>query len=93
MPESKTFSLVIPPEPSSKSQNLESQIQQIIAQKGPFRHVTESSLLADINGNSSAIKATQLSDEDAAPADEDETPQKRTERLWERRIQMLERLG
>ncbi|KIW71787.1 hypothetical protein PV04_00023 [Phialophora macrospora] len=93
MAESNTISLVIPPEPSSKSQALESQIQQIIAQKGHFRHVTERSLLAEIHGKDVAADATQDGPEEEIPADDDETPQKRTERLWERRNQMLERLG
>jgi hypothetical protein len=93
MAESNTISLVIPPEPSSKSQALESQIQQIIAQKGHFRHVTERSLLAEIHGKDIAPDATQDGPEEESLAEDDETPQKRTERLWERRNQMLERLG
>ncbi|ETI26676.1 hypothetical protein G647_10336 [Cladophialophora carrionii CBS 160.54] len=93
MAESNTISLVIPPEPSSKSQALESQIQQIIAQKGHFRHVTERSLLAEIHGKATAPDVAQERPEEELAADDDETPQKRTERLWERRNQMLERLG
>ena len=92
MPESKTISLVIPPESSRKSQTLESQIQQIISQKGPFRHVTESSVQAEIHGKAAATGAAQDAPDDAPQVEDGETPQKRTERLWERRNQMLERL-
>ncbi|EXJ65565.1 hypothetical protein A1O7_01906 [Cladophialophora yegresii CBS 114405] len=93
MAESNTISLVIPQEPSAKSHGLESQIQQIIAQKGHFRHVTERSLLAEIHGKAAAPDVAQERPEEELPADDDETPQKRTERLWERRNHMLERLG
>ena len=93
MPDSDTISLVIPPEPSPKSQTLESQIQQIISQRGHFRHVTERSLLAEIHGKAAASDATQAGHDSETQAEEDDTPQKRTERLWERRNQMLERLG
>ncbi len=93
MPESNTFSLVIPQEPLSKSQTLESQIQRIISQKGHFRHVTERSLLAEIHGKASAPDTTQVGQEEEPQAEGDDTPQKRTERLWERRNQMLERLA
>jgi hypothetical protein len=93
MPESSTISLVIPPEPSPKSHNLESRIQQTISQKGHFRHVTERSLHAEIHGKASVLDTAQVADEDATQADEEDTPQKRTERLWERRKQMLECLG
>lgn len=91
MPDSNTISLVIPQEPPSKAQNLESQIQQIISQKGHFRHVTESSLLAESHGKATARDTTQI-DLVETQVEEDDTPQKRTERLWERKAQMLERL-
>jgi hypothetical protein len=93
MPDSRTISLVIPPEPPSKSRSLEAQIQQIISQKGPFRHVTESSLLAEIHGKTSVPDTTEVDQGNLQPDEEDESPQKQTERLWERRNQMLERLG
>ena len=93
MPEPNTISLVIPSGPSSKIQSLESQIQQIISQKGHFRHVTERSLFAEIHGKASAPDTNQVGQEEEPQADEDDTPQKRTERLWERRNKMLERLG
>lgn len=92
MPESNTISLLIPPEPSSNSQNLQSQIQQIIAQKGHFRHVTQRSLLAEIQGKAPTSDTSQASQDDDPRAEEDETPQKRQERLWKRRDEMLERL-
>lgn len=92
MPESNTISLLIPPEPSSQSQNLQSQIQQIITQKGPFRNVTERSLLADIQGKAPTSDETLSGHQDDETAEEDDSPQKRQERLWKKREEMLERL-
>jgi hypothetical protein len=95
MPESKTISLLVPPESSSQQQSLQAQIQQIVSQKGHFRHVTEQSLRAEIQGKKSAhdplITGSPPTLEQEEP-DEDETPQKRQERLWKRRDEMLERL-
>ncbi|KAJ9606088.1 RNA polymerase II mediator complex subunit [Cladophialophora chaetospira] len=93
MPESNTISLVIPQELPSNLQTLGSQIQQIISQKGHFRNVNESSLVAEIHGKASAPGTTQVDQEIETEAEEDDTPQKRTERLWERKNQMLERLA
>lgn len=89
---SNIISLVIPPEPTANSNTLESQIQQIILQKGHFRNVSEKSLLAEISGKATASDASQADQEDDAQAEEDESPQKTQERLWERRKQMTERL-
>lgn len=95
MPESKTISLLVPPESSSQPQSLQAQIQQIVSQKGHFRHVTEQSLRVEVQGKKSANdrlitgSPPPLEEEEA---DEDETPQKRQERLWKRRDEMLERL-
>jgi hypothetical protein len=93
MPEPQTISLVIPPEPSSTPQSLQTQIQQIISQKGPFRHVTEASLLLESHTKAQTTDSAQPNLEDSSQATEDETPQKRTEALWARRNQMLEQLG
>ena len=94
MPESKTISLLVPPDPSTKAQNLQAQIQQIVSQKGHFRHVTEESLRAEIQDKATnqdpLIPDAHL--KDTNEDDEDETPQKRQERLWKRREEMLERL-
>ncbi|KAH0842675.1 Mediator of RNA polymerase II transcription subunit 17 [Fonsecaea pedrosoi] len=92
MSELDTISLLIPPEPSSKPHDLQAQIQQIIAQKGHFRHVTQSSLLAEIQGEATAPDAVQVDREDE-PQAEDDTPQKRQERVWKRRDEMLERIN
>ncbi|KEF63194.1 uncharacterized protein A1O9_01171 [Exophiala aquamarina CBS 119918] len=95
MPESKSISLLVPSELSSQQQNLQAQIQQIVSQKGHFRHVTEQSLRIDIQGKKSANDPLTAD----APAsaqddkDDDETPQKHQERLWKRRDEMLERLS
>lgn len=94
MSESKSISLLVPPELSSKQQNLQAQIQQIVSQKGHFRHVTEQSLRVEILGKKPAnnpLTADAPASEQADEAD-DETLQKRQERLWKRRDEMLERL-
>ncbi|KIW94610.1 uncharacterized protein Z519_04586 [Cladophialophora bantiana CBS 173.52] len=93
MPDSNTISLLIPPEPSSKPQNLQTQIRQIIAQRGHFRHITERSLLAEIQGKTAAPDAVQAGPEDEPQVEEDDSPQKRQERVWKRREEMLERLN
>ncbi|KIW26576.1 hypothetical protein, variant [Cladophialophora immunda] len=93
MPDSNTISLLIPPEPSSKPQNLQTQIQQIIAQKGHFRHVTERSLLAEIQGTGAAPDTIHAGQKDEPETEEDESPQKRQERVWKRRDEMLDRLN
>jgi hypothetical protein len=91
MVSSNTISLVIPPEPSAKSPTLEAQVQQIIAQRGAFRHVTESSILAEEHGKSSDIDdLVESRDEDEV--EEDESAQKREERSWKIKGEMLERL-
>lgn len=95
MPESKTISLLVPPESSSQQQSLQAQIQQIVAQRGHFRHVTEQSLRVDIQSKKSANDPLTTSSPptlEQEEADEDETPQKRQEHLWKRRDEMLERL-
>ncbi|KAK5064367.1 hypothetical protein LTR84_000200 [Exophiala bonariae] len=94
MPELKTTRLLVPPEASSQQQNLQAQIQQIVSQKGHFRYVTEQSLRAEKQGQKAVNDP--LTTDDPAPeedVDEDETPQKRQERLWKRREEMLERLS
>ncbi|KIX93929.1 uncharacterized protein Z520_10266 [Fonsecaea multimorphosa CBS 102226] len=93
MSDSNTISLLIPPEPSSRPQNLQTQIQQIIAQKGHFRHVTERSLLAEIQGKAPAQDAVQPGQEDDPQPEEEDSPQRRQERVWKRRDEMLERLN
>ncbi|KIX06739.1 uncharacterized protein Z518_04715 [Rhinocladiella mackenziei CBS 650.93] len=93
MPEPNSISLLIPPEPTSRSQDLQTQIQRITAQRGHFRHVTERSLLAEIQGKASAPDVLDSRREDDAQAEEDEPPQKRRERLWKCREEMLERLS
>ena len=93
MSEPNTISLLLPPEASSKPRVLQSQIQQVIAQKGHFRHVTESSLLAELHGKRPASDALDAVTQGEAEAAEDESSQKRQERLWKRREEMLERLN
>ncbi len=91
MSQSKSISLLIPPEAHPTSEDLQSQIQRVVVQKGHFRHVTERSLLAEIQGK--APTADRDTDRVGEPeADEDESPQKRQERLWKRREEMIERL-
>ncbi|EXJ96225.1 hypothetical protein A1O1_01351 [Capronia coronata CBS 617.96] len=93
MSESKTISLLIPPEQDSTSQDLQVQIQKIVAQKGHFRHVTEQSLLAQIRGKAPGSKHNDPQGDGQVEPEEDETPQKRQERLWKSREEMLERLS
>ncbi|OAP55220.1 hypothetical protein AYL99_10920 [Fonsecaea erecta] len=92
MSDSNSISLLIPPESSPRPQNLQTQIQQIIAQKGHFRHVTERSLLAEIQGKAAVPDATQAGEEHGSQGEED-SPEKRQERVWKRRDEMLERLN
>lgn len=94
MPESKTISLLVPPETSSQQQTLQAQIQQIVSQKGHFRHVTEQSLRSENQGQKAVVDPLATSDLalEGEEVDEDETPQQRQERLWKRREEMLERL-
>ncbi|KAK5223180.1 RNA polymerase II mediator complex subunit [Exophiala xenobiotica] len=92
MSQSRSISLLIPSEASLTSEDLQSQIQRIVVQKGHFRHVTERSLLADIQGK--APTADRDSDRvDEPESEEDESPQKRQERVWKRREEMIERLS
>lgn len=91
MVEPNTISLVIPTEPSTRSEDLQSQIRRVIAQKGHFRHVTEESLLAEIHGKAPTV-AKEATRDVEAQTDQDDTPQKRQERLWKRREEMIERL-
>ena len=91
MSQSKSVSLLIPSEAPQTSEDLQSQIQRVVVQKGHFRHVTERSLLAEIQGKApTADKDTDRVDEPGA--EEDESPQKRQERVWKRREEMIERL-
>lgn len=91
MSESTSLSLLVPPEPSSKSPDLQLQIQRIVAQRGHFRHVTERSLHAESQGKFSDLN-TGADGIDEAQSDEDEPLLKRQERLWKRREEMIERL-
>lgn len=93
MSESKGVSLLIPPQSPLRSQDLQTQIQQIVSQKGQFRHVTKQSLRAESQNKATLNEAIQTRHEEERDADEDDTPQKRQERLWKRRDEMLERLG
>ena len=92
MSDSSTISLLVPPEPSSRPQNLQTRIQQVIAQRGHFRHVTERSLLAEIQGKASAPDAVQADQEGKSQPEEEDSPQRLKERVWKRRDEMLERL-
>jgi len=94
MSESKSISLLVPPELSSQQQILQAQIQQIVTQKGHFRHLTEQSLRVENQGKKSAHDplTTDAPTSEQENADEDEAPQKRQERLWKRREEMLEKL-
>ncbi len=94
MSESNTISLLVPQKPSPRSHDLPAHIQKIVAQKGHFRHVTEQSLRAEIQGKTPAT-SSQAQDSltsEAGPPDDEELPQKRQERLWKRREEMIERL-
>ena len=91
MADSKTISLLIPPVPSSATSNLQTQIQQVIAQKGHFYKVTEESLRSEIQGKAPSQNAL-VSFEQSEDSQADETPQKRQERLWKKREQMIEQL-
>ncbi|EXJ79445.1 hypothetical protein A1O3_08947 [Capronia epimyces CBS 606.96] len=93
MTESKTFTVPIPPEGSSTSQDLPIQIQKIIAQKGHFRHVAERSLLAEIHGKALASEENGPRSEADGQTNEIEAPQELRERLWKSREEMLERLS
>lgn len=48
MAPSGSFSIPHEYSTSRKNDSLQSQVQQLVLQKGPFRNVTENSLLADI---------------------------------------------
>jgi len=91
MAQSNAVTVVVPSESSSRSEDLQSQIRRVIAQKGHFRHVTEEALRAGIHGKApTTVKGAILEIE--AQGDEDNTPQKRQERLWKRREEKIERL-
>jgi precorrin-6x reductase len=89
---SKTISLLIPADSPPQAEDLQAKVQKIVAQKGHFRHVTEQSLLAQIHGKAVAPEEENRRVGESGQADEDETPQKRQERLWKSREEMLERL-
>ncbi|KAK4939125.1 RNA polymerase II mediator complex subunit [Elasticomyces elasticus] len=92
MAESNAITVVVPPEPSSRSEDLQSQILRVIAQKGHFRNVTEEGLRAEIHGKAPTVVKGAIP-ENEAQGGEDDTPQKRQERLWKRREEMIERLS
>ena len=91
MVESNTITLVVPSKPTSRSEDLPSQIRRVIAQKGHFRHVTEEALRAEIHGNAPTV-AKEATSRKEVQGDEDDTPQKHQERLWKRREEMIELL-
>ncbi|KAI1613554.1 subunit 17 of mediator complex-domain-containing protein [Exophiala viscosa] len=92
MAQTNAVTLVVPLESCSRSEDLQSQIRRVIAQKGHFRHVAEEALRAEIHGKAPAVAKGAIS-ENEPHGDEDHTPQKRQERLWKRREEMIERLS
>ncbi|KIV94725.1 hypothetical protein PV10_02463 [Exophiala mesophila] len=92
MSESRTINLPIPPLPASTSPTLQTQIQQVIAQKGHFHKVTEKSLRAEIDGQAESKLVTDSLQKDDQ-AKEDESPQARQERIWKSREQMMGQLN
>lgn len=87
-----TINLLIPSQQHESSEDLQSQIQRVVVQKGHFRHVTERSLLAEGLGKAPLDSDKKASHEDDTQIDDDEPQQKRQERLWKRREEMIERL-
>ncbi|KIW41994.1 uncharacterized protein PV06_05585 [Exophiala oligosperma] len=88
-----TINLLIPSQQHESSEDLQSQIQRVVVQKGHFRHVTERSLLAEGLGKAPLDSDKKASHEDDTQIDDDEPQQKRQERLWKRREEMIERLS
>ncbi|KIW20822.1 hypothetical protein PV08_01400 [Exophiala spinifera] len=91
MARSDAISLLIPSQQHGSSEDLQSQIQRVVAQKGHFRHITERSLLAQDQGKASLDQSTDS--ENDVQIEDDESQQKRQERLWKRREEMIERLS
>jgi len=84
-------SLSIPHELSAswKKDDLQSQVQQLVLQKGPFRNVTENSLLADIQRP--AVEADEDEDEaEQVDGDASDTVQATRERLSQMRVEYLQ---
>lgn len=82
------------PSQSIKS-NLQSQVQQIIAQRGAFRNITEDSLRKEIA--QPKVPDTKDGDDDVMESDgeeesDEETVQTRQQKLWKSRDEMLQKL-
>ena len=73
--------------PASSVSDLGKTVSQIIAQKGPFREVTEHSILAD---DSDKEDAASQYDDSSLEDEVDVTPQKRQEKLWASKTAMIE---
>lgn len=86
-----SVSLSIPHELSAsrRKDDLQSQVQQLVLQKGPFRNVTETRLLAD--SQRPVVEADE--DEDEAEHDDGDAPytvQATRERLSQMRVEYLQ---
>lgn len=84
-------SLSIPHElnASRKKDNIQSRVQQLVLQKGPFRGITEDSLLADIQR-----PAAEADDDEDQTEEEDgnasETVQASREKLFQTRVEYMQ---
>jgi len=94
MVDSATLSVLVPPAEAPKTPDLRSQIQQILAERGVFRRVTEESLRDEINGSHTIAAETSSVDHGHQHTDEDEeSAQQRQEKLWKQRQEMMEQLA
>ena len=83
--------LTIPHELSAsrKKDNLQSQVQQLVLQKGPFRNVTESSLLDDIQRHATEVEEDEEGSEHVVD-NAAETVQATREKLFQIRAEYLQ---
>jgi len=74
---------------SRKKDNLQSQVQQLVLQKGPFRNVTESSLLDDIQRHATEVEDREEGSDDNLDS-ATETVQATREKLFQIRAEYVQ---
>jgi Subunit 17 of Mediator complex len=90
MAESLTLPLRLPTSKSNEKDSLETRISQIFAQKGAFRHVTEASLIREIELKKDDEGDTKMAEADAEEADE--PPEDRQQMIGKAREDMMQQL-
>lgn len=79
--------------PHATPPSLEQQIQQLIKQRGAFRHLSSQSLQEEIDQRGGDVDDSGNNDSNVENQDDTEKPQARQERLWQAREEMLQKLA